>query len=1031
MADAGTSGIAALAAELRQRVTMFHAGDEKYSGEWLMTFRRTAGAWQVCVDCLSLGPPTTCDMELLQEFCAQTLARCSRAFVRYHTQEVRQHARDGLEHMLIMHSASPACIWRQLALALVCADLWLGMWSASKMLSIPSLPEKVQLELLVLPTELLFCDRALPLNDHFLQRAAAQALLVSCDSVFCALLTGSSGASSATVAGARGSRLQCLASWLRAVRKSLRLLPGCDEAAPLRCLAARLPDLLPAAAAEPAAACEVIVQIARWKGCPSDLAPLLQPLLSHCYLSADTLHYRALIPLFSELAAYCWPCAALGDMELDWQAVAVQSLKLRPIPGETDDADDPWVETEEGVLEAWQTFAQSILEATGQSYGEPGTSRSRSDASAPPPEKRKRAHEHWRVSPKHVAEATSLQQLFGSLLVHIMTCLQLSEGFSIGHQLETMRTMRAAAQQAVQAWIRLANIVSASSWTEALLTPFRHLHELLKQCQSQGWEVSSVSVWYELEAVLWLAASILSSWPHGSCDAVRSASLVLELDACESAPVEVKPLLRTSIAQLAAAASVEELPQMLARVLQRPPAEVAFASGMVEMLEFTELPYAQAVETMCQRLCDNNCVLDEESRKQVTERLFALAFSTYSQRPPDEELPEDTLEAQAALLQAMRHTMGSYHTVLCECFASKVLPQLAQAAEVEAARAQSSKGEKPWRDAMLLYLTLRAVLPSESSAQENHPALLVWRQYWRYFEYGLLQWTQNASTDQPAMAAAEAIVAGAKIFPALLNDALGLLGAMSTSTQLELKLRSLRDIVVGTPCPPCDPVTAATLLAQTVAQALASVNLTYQYNLGLGVQQLSSPIECEEAFLLLAAAIRPPSQEEVGAGPCQDMLRPRLLNESCVVVRGLEIGNEALPGCSSTPCAKAILLFILHAVDGDVEAHSANHRQTLAAALGPTCGAICKALSLQEHMAEPELLAIVAEIWEKAGRSFSAELPMALQSGLHEVQVPDQSRAQFWQHVANRSCWAQQQEWQEHLQQIVCDWQRHQHVICT
>mmetsp|Transcript_15597 Transcript_15597/g.35802 ORF Transcript_15597/g.35802 Transcript_15597/m.35802 type:complete len:1032 (-) Transcript_15597:74-3169(-) len=1031
MEDTSNSGVAALASELRQRVTMFHAGDEKYSGEWLMTFRRTAGAWQVCMDCLNLGPPTSCDMELLQEFCAQTLARCARAFVRYHVQDARQQARDGLEHMLVMHASSPACIWKQLALALVCAELWLGMWSASRMLGILGLPEKAQLELLVLPTELLFCDRALPLNDHFLQRAAAQSLLTSCEPVLCALLTSPLGSVQLADAfsGSHGSRLQCLSSWLRAVRKSLRLLPGCDEAAPLRLLAARMPELLSAAAAEPAEACEVIVQIARWKSCPSDLSPLLQPLLNHCYLAADTLQYRALIPLFSELAAYCWPCAALGDMELDWEAVAMHSLKLHPTTGESDEDDEAWEEAEEGVLEAWQTFAESILEATGQSCGELGSSRSRSDASAPPPEKRKRAHEHWRVSPKHVAEAPSLQQMFGRLLVHIMTCLQLSEGFNIGHQLETTRTMRAAAQRAVQSWIRLANIVSACSWKEALLTPFRYLQELLKQCQAQGWEVHSANVWYELEVVLWLAASMLSSWPDGSCEAVRSAALVLELDACESAPAEVKPLLRTSIAQLAAAASVDELPQMLARVLQRPPAEIAFESGMVEMLEFTELPYAEAVETMCRRLCGDNCPLDEESRQQVVERLFALAFSTYSQRPPDEDLPEDTLQAQAALLQAMRHTMGSYHAVLCECFASKVLPQLALAAEAEAARAQSSKGEKPWRDTMLLYLTLRAVLPAESSAQENHPAFSVWRQYWRYFEYGLLQWPQNTSTEQPAIAAAEAIVAGTKIFPTLLKDALALISAMSTSTQLEQKLRSLREIVVG--CPPCNPAKAASLLSQTIAQALASVSLSYQYNLGLGVQQLASPLECEEAFLLLAEAIRPPSQEEVGAGPCQDMLRPQLLSEGSVVTRGFEIANDALPGCSSTSCAKAILLFILHAVDGDVESHGANHRQTLVAALGPTCGAICKGLSLQEHMAEPELLAIVAEIWEKAGRSLSAELPMALQSGLHEVQVPDQSRAQFWQHVANRSCWGQQQEWQEHLQQIVCDWQRHQHVICT
>jgi len=1020
---------------------MFHAGDEKYSGDWLTKFQRTDGAWQVCVDCLNAGPPASCDSELLQEFCAQTLARWSRTFIRYHVEELRPIARDTLEGLLVMHVGSPSCIWRQLALALVSADLWMGNWSA-RMAAIPGLPDKVQLELLILPTELLFCERALPLNDRFLQQAAGRALYEACEAVFPALLSSPAIAMRAgqpmTASAVSGSRLQCLAAWLCAIRKSMRLLPGCDEAVPLRCLMAKLPDLLGLAADDPAEACDVAVQIARWKGCPSDLAPLLQPLLEKCFLAADTPRFKALIPLLSEMAEYCWPSAALGEMDVDWQAMAQQSLKLRSLPNADDDDDSHSADTEEGILSAWQTFADSIVEASGESRNGSKMSRLRVDSSAPPPEKKSRVLEVWRVPQEQVAKAVSLQQLFRLLLLHITGCLQFSE-FTLSDHLDNTQSLRAVAETVIQSWMALANL--AASWKDVLLVPFHNLRELLKQCVSQGYEVPSAivygpsfgdtEVWHELEVILWLATTLLTYWPDSTREELSCAALVMELDACNAAPAHLRALLWASTARLAAAASLDQLPQMLAWVLRRPPAPAVLESGFMELLEVTELPYAEAVELICRRLLENGYAWDPQDRREVGERLFALAFSTYTSQPLDVELPEEILEAQAKLLQAMRHVMGSDPTALCETLASKVLPQLAQAAEAEAARAQSSKGEKPWRDTLLLYATLRALLPAKSSSEESHPSAVVWRQFWRYFECGLMHWPQNAATEQPASAAIEALVAGVSSLPCLLSEALRLVNSMSVSMHLQLKLHALQEIAAKLPCPPCSPSVAAGMLTQSLAQAIASVSLTYQHNLGLGVQQLTSPAECEEAFRLLAEALRPPSADLVGASPCQDMLRSHVLAEGSIVTRGLEMANEALPGCTSTSCAKAVLRFILHAVDADVEAHTVQHRQTLASALAPTCGAICKGLSLQEHMAEPELVAIVAEILEKAGRAFPAELPLALQSGLCEVQVPDQSRSQFWQHVANRSCWAQQQEWQEHLQQIVCDWQRHQHVICT
>merc|ERR1719162_2061098 len=73
-----------LAKELQQRITMFHAGDELYSGAWLADFQKQGTvAWQVCVEGLQIGGLKTCDQELAQAFCAQTLARLARAFTTW------------------------------------------------------------------------------------------------------------------------------------------------------------------------------------------------------------------------------------------------------------------------------------------------------------------------------------------------------------------------------------------------------------------------------------------------------------------------------------------------------------------------------------------------------------------------------------------------------------------------------------------------------------------------------------------------------------------------------------------------------------------------------------------------------------------------------------------------------------------------------------------------------------------------------------------------------------------------------------
>ncbi|CAE7579089.1 unnamed protein product, partial [Symbiodinium sp. CCMP2456] len=134
-----------LAKHLQQRVTMFHAGEELYSGKWLADFQKTGlTAWHICIEKLQMGPLHSCDGELLQAFCAQTLARLSRAFASWFPDvESRAIARDCLESLLTGHAHGQSLVWKQLALALACAELWLGTWAAAASLN-SSLPGTVR-----------------------------------------------------------------------------------------------------------------------------------------------------------------------------------------------------------------------------------------------------------------------------------------------------------------------------------------------------------------------------------------------------------------------------------------------------------------------------------------------------------------------------------------------------------------------------------------------------------------------------------------------------------------------------------------------------------------------------------------------------------------------------------------------------------------------------------------------------------------------------------------------------------------------
>ena len=150
-----------------------------------------------------------------------------------------------------MHAYGQVLVWKQLALALACAELWLGSWAAASSLA-SSLPAAVRRELLVLPAELLFDTKALPLNDAQARQQVASSLFRSCPTVFGFLLDPGDGKS-----------LRILAAWLRAVRKAQRWLPGC--ASPLPHLAAHLEALRGAVRSAPLEAAEVAQQLAKWR----------------------------------------------------------------------------------------------------------------------------------------------------------------------------------------------------------------------------------------------------------------------------------------------------------------------------------------------------------------------------------------------------------------------------------------------------------------------------------------------------------------------------------------------------------------------------------------------------------------------------------------------------------------------------------------------------------------------------------------------------------------------------------------------
>uniref|UniRef100_A0A7S4QI09 Exportin-1/Importin-beta-like domain-containing protein n=1 Tax=Alexandrium monilatum TaxID=311494 RepID=A0A7S4QI09_9DINO len=998
---------ASLAAELQRRVICFAAGDELYAGEWLTNFQRAEGAWDVCVEALRPGPQPTCDAELLQEFCAQTLARLARAFAGHHPASAQRPQRDSLRALLTLHvgpSGRPE-VWRQLALALTCADLWLGTWApplpapaAASLEGGGSLPWEVRRELLALPAELLFCDRALPLDDLRLRQAAAGALLDACGAAFTELLLGGSGADAAKVSKERQSVLRTLAEWLRALRKALRLLPTHDPAMPLRVLVVQGDRLLELTRANPADASEVLQQLVRWhlKGCEKDLAMVLRPLLECLFNASSGEVCQSLLPLLTDLAGGCWPQAVLGDFDLDWHSIAVQALAAirMAVEGagleETDgDANDA-----EAALAVWQTFAVTVREGT---HGEPdlleqlpGLAISKVER----PEKRSRMFEEdeWHASPERIANCEALPQLFGLLASEMLELLHVPPDPADAEGLLALRDVRAAAQSTLSAWAVLVG--RSALWQQATWSP---LQQVGARLTGSGAEPLPEEAYREAEAVLWFSGTLAESWP-GAMDGpggavLPPASAVLELGAAlDAAPEQWRPLLWAAASSLARTGPAEYCQRLLEWTLQRPPTSSCYP----ELVQLVELPYAESIERLCRHLSTAG-----EVHVAVGERLAALAFEAR----PAAALHEDSVKAQSLMLLAMRHSMGSDATLLCQGLAQKVIPALCQAAEAEAQTARAER-DPPWRAAQALFGTLSATLPAVAIApnDRDHPAVGLWRDRWPYVEAALLRWPPSDASDQPHAAAAAALVAAAQMLPVFFPESVQVLARSAAQHELpQVQLEALRKVLASASCRTMDAAGLTELLNDNVLTAVEAL------------------LSREDALVA-----NPPTVSALFRLLCDEKLRSLLLARPALGERCLVLVTRALPECTSADAAASILHFTAELVGSQDELSAeAAHRQMLVAAIPELCAAVCRALASHEHLAElDEGLLGAAEFLLRCSDALPAELQPALAAGLRGAQVAEWSSERLQRHVAGRADWPRKGEWLDQLQQIVCECQR-------
>mmetsp|Transcript_46141 Transcript_46141/g.147360 ORF Transcript_46141/g.147360 Transcript_46141/m.147360 type:complete len:996 (+) Transcript_46141:54-3041(+) len=981
---------AALAVELPRRTAALRSGGDASSAAWLVEVQSAAGAWEVCVEVLRHGPRSDLDGEFLDAFCAQTLATWARALTSRVAEAAQQQFLNACQDLLGVHvpPRGRPVVWRQLALAMTCAELWLGIWSPAMVLQADaSLAPEVRAELLMLPTELLFCERALPLSDVALWQHSAAGLLEACGPVINHLLSAAltPGAGATYVSRA----LQVLAAWLRAARLAFEWVPQADKAAPLRSLAAHVEALLLFASAALSEAAEVAQQLARWRRCDAEVTPLLAALLGRL-LSAGAdfgggrKKHEVLMPLLADLANDRWPRAVLGDITLDWRPIAQQAqaaLREAAAAAAAEGGEEAGRDAE-AALAVWQGFALTCRMGTREwddeaEYGGP--------------------HSEWFMPREQVVCAEVLPQLFVLLAGEVLELLRLPSS-PRADEIRSLVEVRSAAQGALAAWASLMG--DSVAWHQATWAP---LERVGRQLTAAGAGGLSEDVLREAEVILWLSFTLAASWPE-KVGAAPAANAVLELGpAIDAAPEPWRSLLCSAACELAATGPPEKSPQFLEWMLLRPP----YSAGSLPLLEFTELPFAQALEQTCKQLPP------EFSHASAAERVLQLALAEV----PPSALHRHSSKARALLLRCLRHTMGGDAAMLCQGLSAQIVPGLYNAAVAEATQAQSSSADLPWHAARTLIATLEAVLPPAKApvSDPGHPVIALWRGQWPFLEAALLRWPSSPISDQPLAAAAEALGTAAARAPALLPEALALLSqSMVARSMPDAQLKALRAAILEAPCPPLDAAAAAPLLAEAVLRAADGALRRGGPDLG------QSPTTLAALFALLEGALAGPRQ-----GGEALRLWPLLLSQAEVMGRCVQLLCSALPGCASAEAAEQMLRFANRLLSVDRGRQIEAHQQMLRACLPNVCGAVCRALAAQEHMASWEGLVTAAELLWTAADALPEELEGALFAGLETLgELPAWSRMRMGKLVLNRAEWPKRSAWICEVHQLVQEWQR-------
>lgn len=949
-----------------------HGGNARVAGEWLATFQRSESAWKVCANALQGGPAQE-NLDY-QFFAAQTLARASRAFTARVPEASWAERRDELARLLHGHGRGPGVVWRQLALALTGADLWLGTWTASGILESLSLPLACRRELLALPPELLFCERALPLDDAKRWQQAAQAMANECAPAFAFLLSEVDEA--AGLAGVQ-SALEALAAWLRALRKSNEWVPGAGGEFPLQTLAGFEPRLLALARFAPVQAADVARQLAMWTFCDAEVHACLQPLLTELLpVLVKNQEHGALLPLLSDLAVDRWPRATIGLLPLDWQSVTWAALELLEIAVcRTMQEDLAGCEAED-VFGVWQVLARTLRTGTWE----------------------------WQPSPEQLCASTALTRSFELFCSRAVGALMLKDE-PCSAVIERLMRTRGAAERALAAWAEIFG--SSDTWEAAMWQPLRTVAS----------KPSAVTpeLCRNTEVAMWWAATLAASSHELRPPCVGSA--ILELSILDAAPQPWRALLWATACCLAGTAQGDVCRQLLPWCLQRPPC-VSHADAPWLLHNF-ELAYARQLEVLCRQL-------PEGSQLEHAERLARLALEPI----PTGALHDDSARARGTLLLACRHLLGGDAARVCNCLSQAVLAPLRHEVELEAAT-HGTGGR--WPAMQILCAALNATLPEKARADNaaTQAATSIWEANWDLMQAALLAWSPSPVTSQPAEAASDALASAAVSLEPLLRPALQLLTeSASRGAEPHAQINAMCRVVNELPGPTMQQPRVAELLAEAIIRFSRAL-------LGRpGVLQQSPPT-LEALYRLLAIAIHiAPLASRTANHAVGGYLRPRLLGYEGLVKRCLEVAADALPECPAPGGVQEMLKFVSRLLKGLKAGREAeaNLQALLRSSLPQVCTALTRALASQPQLTKIESVNYAAEVLIQVAEVFPNDAEAALSDGLATLVgmgVPEYSRHRLARHVLQRPQWASLGAWIDGLQQIAFDWQNERRQSIT